>query len=38
LDRSPLDVEPEGITDIRVLATVVGGQPTFEANDSPFQP
>ena len=38
LDRSPLDVEPERITDIRVLATVVGGQPTFEANDSPFQP
>jgi predicted amidohydrolase YtcJ len=38
LDRSPLDVEPERITDIRVLATVVGGQPTFEANDSPFRP
>ena len=38
LDRSPLDAEPEQITDIRVLATVVGGQPTFQANDSPFQP
>ncbi len=37
LDRSPLDVEPERITDIRVLATVAGGQPTFEANGSPFQ-
>jgi predicted amidohydrolase YtcJ len=38
LDRSPLDTEPERITDIRVLATVVGGQPVFEANDSPFRP
>ena len=38
LDRSPLDAEPERIADIRVLATVVGGQPTFQANDSPFQP
>jgi predicted amidohydrolase YtcJ len=37
LDRSPLDTEPERIADIRVLATVVGGQPTFQANDSPFQ-
>jgi predicted amidohydrolase YtcJ len=38
LDRSPLATEPERITDIRVLATVVGGKPTFQANDSPFQP
>jgi predicted amidohydrolase YtcJ len=37
LDRSPLDTEPEQIADIRVLATVVGGQPTFQADDSPFQ-
>ena len=27
LDRSPLDTEPERITNIRVLATVVGGNP-----------
>src|SRR6266516_501441 len=32
LDRSPLDTEPERITDIRVLATVVGGQPVFQAD------
>jgi predicted amidohydrolase YtcJ len=37
LDRNPLDTEPERIADIRVLATVVGGQPTFQANDSPLQ-
>ena len=37
LDRSPLDAEPERITDIRVLATVVGGQPVFQADDSPFR-
>jgi predicted amidohydrolase YtcJ len=36
LDRSPLDTEPEQITDIRVLATVVGGQPVFQASDSPL--
>jgi hypothetical protein len=37
LDRNPLTTEPERITDIRVLATVVGGQPVFQAYDSPFQ-
>ena len=37
LDRSPLDAEPERITDIRVLATVVGGQPVFQAGESPFR-
>ena len=37
LDRSPLDTEPERIADIRVLATVVGGQPAFQANDSPLR-
>jgi hypothetical protein len=37
LDRSPLDTEPERIADIRVLATVVGGQLSFQASDSPFQ-
>jgi predicted amidohydrolase YtcJ len=37
LDRNPLDTEPGQITDIRVLATVVGGQPVFQAGDSPFQ-
>jgi predicted amidohydrolase YtcJ len=37
LDRSPLDTEPEWIADIQVLATVVGGQPTFQAKDSPVR-
>ena len=37
LDRNPLDTEPERITDIRVLATVVGGQPVFQADDAPFR-
>ena len=37
LDRSPLDTEPERITDIRVLATVVGGQSVFQADDSLFR-
>jgi predicted amidohydrolase YtcJ len=36
LDRSPLDTEPEQIADIRVLATVVGGQPAFQADNSPY--
>ena len=38
LDRNPLDTEPAQITDIRVLATVVGGQPVFQAADSPLLP
>jgi len=38
LDRSPLDTEPERIADIRVLATVVGGQPAFQAEGSPYEP
>jgi hypothetical protein len=38
LDHSPLDTEPERIAGIRVLATVVGGQPAFQATDSPFRP
>ena len=37
LDRSPLDTDPERIADIRVLATVAGGQPIFQAKDSPVQ-
>jgi predicted amidohydrolase YtcJ len=37
LDRSPLDTEPEQITHTRVLATVVGGQPVFQASDSPLR-
>jgi len=36
LDRSPLAAAPEQITDIAVLATVVGGQPVFRAADSPL--
>ena len=37
LDRNPLETEPEQITGIRVLATVVGGQPAFQADDSPVR-
>jgi predicted amidohydrolase YtcJ len=37
LDRSPLAVPPEQLTGIRVLATVVGGQPVFQAGDSPVR-
>ncbi|MGH3167527.1 MAG: amidohydrolase family protein [Trebonia sp.] len=32
LDRNPLAIEPERITDITVLATVVGGAPTYQAD------
>jgi predicted amidohydrolase YtcJ len=31
LDRNPLSVDPEQITDIQVLATVVDGTPTYQA-------
>ena len=31
LDASPLDVDPERITDIEVLATVVGGTPVYQS-------
>jgi len=31
LDRSPLQADPEQITDIRVLATVVDGTPVYQA-------
>jgi hypothetical protein len=37
LDRNPLNTQPEQITNIRVLATVVGGQPAFQADDSTVQ-
>src|SRR4029077_12928677 len=37
LDRNPLDTEPGQIADIRVLATVLGGQPVFQAADSPLR-
>ena len=37
LDRNPLATEPRQIADIRVLATVVGGQPVFQAADSPLR-
>jgi predicted amidohydrolase YtcJ len=30
LDRSPLAVEPEKISDIKVLATVIGGKPVYQ--------
>jgi predicted amidohydrolase YtcJ len=36
LDRNPLNSEPERITGIRVLATVVGGQPVFQPDDPRF--
>ena len=35
LDRNPLDTEPEQIAEIRVLATVVGGQPIFQEMSRP---
>ncbi len=31
LDASPLDVDPERIADIEVLATVVGGTPVYQS-------
>ncbi len=31
LDASPLDVDPERIADIQVLATVLGGTPVYQA-------
>jgi predicted amidohydrolase YtcJ len=33
LDASPLDVEPERIADIQVLATVTGGTPIHQSGD-----
>ena len=31
LDRNPLDVDPERVTDIRVLATAVDGKPVYQS-------
>jgi predicted amidohydrolase YtcJ len=36
LDRNPLSVDPEQITGIRVLATVVDGTPTYQAGGITF--
>ena len=36
LDRNPLSVDPERITGIRVLATVVDGMPTYRAGSVSF--
>jgi len=36
LDRNPLSVEPEQITGIRVLATVVDGTPTYQGGGITF--
>jgi len=36
LDRNPLSVGPEQITDIQVLATVVDGTPTYQAGSTAF--
>ena len=33
LDASPLDVDPERIADIQVLATVIGGTPVYQSGD-----
>ena len=36
LDRNPLSVDPEEITGIQVLATVVDGIPTYQAGAVTF--
>ncbi len=36
LDRNPLSIDPEQVTGIRVLATVVDGTPTFQAGGISF--
>jgi predicted amidohydrolase YtcJ len=36
LDRNPLNIDPEQITGIRVLATVVDGTPTYQAGSIIF--
>jgi predicted amidohydrolase YtcJ len=36
LDRNPLSVDPQQITGIRVLATIVDGTPTYQAGGSTF--
>ncbi|MEN8375704.1 MAG: amidohydrolase [Gemmatimonadota bacterium] len=33
LDRSPFDVEPDGLKDLRVLLTIVGGRVVYEAGE-----
>jgi predicted amidohydrolase YtcJ len=35
LDRNPMDVEPEPISDIGVLATIVGGRPAYQSATRP---
>ena len=37
LDRNPLTVGPERITDIQVLATVVDGTPTYQTGNTAFR-
>ncbi len=31
LDKNPLEADPEQITDIQVLATVLGGTPVYQS-------
>ena len=39
LDRNPLSTDPERLTGLRVLATVVGGTPVYQsAACSPAEP